>query len=209
MSPTLRHRRHRRRSRPRNKALLAGMVVAILAGLGGLSAVAYVVSIAASAPPLSSLKARNPGISSSVYAANGERLGFIQANELRIPAPDADIPDVLKNATVAIEDQRFYKHKGVDYTGVLRAAIKNLESRGEKVQGGSTITMQLVRALYISDERTFQRKIREAKLAEELETEHDKRWILDTYLNAVPYGTVGGQTAVCAGAAARVYSYKR
>jgi penicillin-binding protein 1A len=87
--------------------------------------------------------------------------------------------------------------------------MKNVASRGETIQGGSTITMQLVRALYISDERTFERKIREAKLAEELENEHTKEWILETYLNAVPYGTVGGQTALGAGAAARVYFNKR
>ena len=65
--------------------------------------------------------------------------------------------------------------------------------------------MQLVRNLYITKERTYQRKIREAKLAEELENEHDKEWILDKYLNTVPYGTLGGQTAVGVQAASRVY----
>ena len=72
--------------------------------------------------------------------------------------------------------------------GVIRAAVKNLSGR-KKVQGGSTITMQLIRNLYISQERTYQRKIREAKLAEELENEHSKDWILTQYLNTVPYGT--------------------
>ena len=70
MSPTLRHRRRRGRSRPRSKALLAGMVLGIIAVIGGLGAVAYVVSIAASAPPLSALVPRDPRLSSSVYAAN-------------------------------------------------------------------------------------------------------------------------------------------
>ena len=86
----------------------------------------------------------------------------------------------------------------------MRAAVKNLSSH-KTVQGGSTITMQLVRNLYITKERTYQRKIREAKLAEELENEHSKEWILDKYLNTVPYGTLGGQTAVGVQAAARVY----
>ena len=72
---------------------------------------------------------------------------------------------------MAIEDERFYHHKGVDYAGVVRAAVKNLSSH-KTVQGGSTITMQLIRNLYITKERTYQRKIREAKLAEELENEH-------------------------------------
>ena len=96
----------------------------------------------------------------------------------------------LRHATVAIEDERFYKHEGVDFSAIVRAGIKNLES-GKTVQGGSTITQQLVRALYIKDpKRNFERKIREAKLASELEDEHSKRWILHNYLNAIPYGTV-------------------
>ena len=75
----------------------------------------------------------------------------------------------LRQATVAIEDERFYHHSGVDYNAIVRAGVRNLES-GDTVQGGSTITQQLVRALYIKDpKRNFKRKIREAKLASELE----------------------------------------
>ena len=95
---------------------------------------------------------------------------------------------------MAIEDERFYKHEGVDFNAIIRAAIKNLRS-GKTVQGGSTITQQLVRALYIKDpKRDFERKIREAKLASELEEKRSKRWILNEYLNSVPYGTVGSRT---------------
>jgi penicillin-binding protein 1A len=180
------------------------MVVLVLIALAGLSAVGYVISIASSAPPLDSLKPRELGSQSEVRAADGTRLGFIQSNELRRPVLGTRIPKSLKDATVAIEDERYYHHKGVDYAGVVRAALKNLSSH-KTVQGGSTITMQLVRNLYISRERTYQRKIREAKLAEELENEHTKSWILDKYLNTVPYGTLGGQTAVGVQAAARVY----
>jgi penicillin-binding protein 1A len=180
------------------------MVVLVLVALAGLSAVGYVISIAASAPPLDSLKPRDLGSQSEVRAADGTRLGFIQSNELRKPVAGSRIPKALKQATVAIEDERFYHHKGVDYAGVVRAAVKNLSSH-KTVQGGSTITMQLVRNLYISRERTYQRKIREAKLAEELENEHSKEWILDKYLNTVPYGTLGGQTAVGVQAASRTY----
>jgi penicillin-binding protein 1A len=180
------------------------MVVLVLAALAGLSAVGYVISIAASAPPLDSLKPRELGSQSEVRAADGTRLGFIQSNELRRPVEGNRIPKTLKDATVAIEDERYYHHKGVDYAGIVRAAVKNLSSH-KTVQGGSTITMQLVRNLYITKERTYQRKIREAKLAEELENEHTKSWILDKYLNTVPFGTLGGQTAVGVQAAARVY----
>src|SRR5215203_945955 len=209
MSRSQRNRRHRRgRGRPRNKAFLALMVVLVLVALAGLSAVGYVVSIAASAPPLDSLKPRELGSQSEVRAADGTRLGFIQSNELRRPVEGDTIPKTLKDATVAIEDERFYHHKGVDYPGIVRAAVKNLSSH-KTVQGGSTITMQLIRNLYITKERTYQRKIREAKLAEELENEYPgragKEWILDQYLNTVPFGTLGGQTAVGAQAASRVY----
>src|SRR3954471_11457263 len=208
MSLSARNRQRRRhRSKPRNQLALALALVAAVAGLAGLSAVGYVVSIAASAPALDALKARDPGGFSLVLARDGKRLGVIQANELRKAVPSWQIPQTLKDATVAIEDSRFYKHKGVDYVGVIRAAVKNLES-GSKVQGGSTITMQLIRNLYISKERTYQRKIREAKLAEELENEHSKSWILTTYLNTVPYGTYGGQESIGVWAAAKTYFNK-
>jgi penicillin-binding protein 1A len=208
MSRSARYRHRRRhRSKPANKMLLAVAVVVAIGGLAGLSAIGYVVSIAASAPPLDTLKARDPGGFSLVLARDGKSLGVIQANELRKAVPSYQIPKSLKDATVAIEDSRFYKHKGVDYVGVVRAAVKNVES-GRKSQGGSTITMQLIRNLYITKERTYQRKIREAKLAEELEEEHSKNWILTTYLNTVPYGTYGGQSAIGVWAAARTYFNK-
>src|SRR4051812_17747987 len=208
MSHSNRNRQRRRhRSKPRQKLLLAVTVLIAMAGLAGLSAVGYVVSIAASAPPLDTLKARDPGGFSVVFARDGHRLGVIQAHELRKPVTSAQIPNTLKQATVAIEDSRFYKHKGVDYVGVIRAAVKNLES-GKTVEGGSTITMQLIRNLYITKERTYQRKIREAKLAEEYENEHSKSAILSSYLNTVPYGTYGGQSAIGAWAAARMYFNK-
>ncbi len=167
----------------------------------------YVSSIAKSTPSLSSLTPRDPGATTEVLAANGARLGFIQADTLRRPIPGTQIPRSLKQAMVAIEDERFYKHGGIDYFGIGRAAVKNTVS-GKTKEGGSTITMQLVRNLYISNERTYNRKIREAKLAQELEGQHSKAWILDSYLNTVPFGTVGGQTAVGAEAAARMYFSK-
>ena len=180
------------------------MVVGIVAVLAGLAGVGYIVHIAASAPPLSSLKAREVAQNTRVFAADGTPLGYIQSDDLHLPLHSDDIPQVVKDATVAIEDERFYKHKGVDYEGVVRAAVKNVVSH-KTVQGGSTITMQLVRALYISPERTYTRKIREAKLAEELEDEHSKEWILEKYLDSIPYGTVGGQSAIGIAAAAKVY----
>src|SRR3954471_2792925 len=213
MTSSQRHRRRRQHGGGlAGKALLAGAVVGIVAILGGLSLVLYVVHVAGTPPPLASLKAKEPGENSIVYAADGQRLGVIQADELRRHVRGDQVPEVFRNATVAIEDQRFYKHKGVDYEGVVRAAVKNFTSK-KTVQGGSTITMQLVRNLYTGERAGegwagYRPKIREAKLAEELENEHTKSWILDKYLDSVPYGTVGGQTAIGAWAAARVYFNK-
>jgi len=209
-------RERQRRSRRRGGAgrviiltlavLTAGSVIAVL------SAVGYVVGIANSAPDLDTLAPQDPGSISTVLAADGQRLGFIQNDVLRFTVKSREIPQSMKDATVAIEDERFYHHKGVDFEGVVRAAMKNATS-GKTLQGGSTLTMQLVRALYTgSREKTFKRKVREAKLAEELENVHSgragKAWILTKYLNSVPYGTNGGQTAVGVQAAARAYFNK-
>ena len=214
MSRSQRDRRRRRgRGRHRSQALVAVLVVVTAIAIAGVSVVVWVASTAASAPPISSLKERDPGANTEVLAADGTRLGFISADYLSRPISGDRMPQVLKDATVAIEDERFYKHKGVDYEGVVRAAIKNLVNR-KTVEGGSTLTMQLVKNLYTSDKTRgglegYERKIREAKLAEELENEHDKEWILEKYLNTTSYGTVGGQTAIGVEAAARVYFSKR
>ena len=199
-----RHRQSRRRKHrgSGSKILLAIGVIATVCIIGVLSVAGYVLAIAATAPDLTDLKADDKGQLSVVYASDGTKLGFIQSDTLRRVVPWKELPVDLRRATVAIEDERYYKHGGVDVNAIVRAGIKNLES-GETVQGGSTITQQLVRALYIKDpERNFARKIREAKLASELEEDHSKSWILHNYLNAVPYGTVNGRTAIGAEAAA-------
>jgi penicillin-binding protein 1A len=188
--------------------LLGLGVLATVAVIGILAAVGYVLAIAATAPDIDELKPADKGQLSVVYAVDGSRLGFIQSDVLRRVIPWRDIPVDLRRATVAIEDERFYKHDGVDLNAIVRAGIKNLES-GKTVQGGSTITQQLVRALYIKDpKRDFARKIREAKLASELEDKHSKTWILHNYLNTVPYGTVGGRTAIGIEAAAVTFFNK-
>ncbi len=188
--------------------LLGFVVLATVAVIGTLAAVGYVLAIAATAPDISELKPADKGQLSVVYAADGSRLGFIQSDTLRRVIPWRDIPLQLRRATVAIEDERFYKHGGVDLNAIIRAGVKNLES-GKTVQGGSTITQQLVRALYIKDpKRDFARKIREAKLASELEDKHSKTWVLHNYLNSVPYGTVGGRTAIGVEAAAVTFFNK-
>jgi penicillin-binding protein 1A len=204
---TYRQRKQRRRKRhSRGRPLFIALtVVGTVVAIAVASAVGYVIAIAASAPALSELKPDDKGESSVIYAADGSRLGYVQSDEIRTPIGWDDMPVDLRNATVAIEDENFYDHAGVDYGAIVRAGIKNLES-GKNLQGGSTITQQLVRALYIKDpERNIARKIREAKLASELEQERSKKWILQNYLNDVPYGTVGGRTAIGVEAAAETF----
>jgi len=185
--------------------MVGGGALAAALVIGTIAAVGYVLSVAHSAPALSSLHPILTGGSSQVFAADGTRLGFIQSDTLRTPVGWSEIPESLKNATVAIEDQRFYKHNGVDLTGIFRAAIKDI-THGAALQGGSTITMQLMRNLYLGgDQHTLRQKIIEAKLALDYEKVHGKRAILTGYLNSVPYGTVGGQTAIGVQAAARIF----
>jgi penicillin-binding protein 1A len=201
-------RRHRRTSRKRNPFLLVLLVLGSILALGTMIFGMWVISVAAQAPPLSQLQPVDTGANSIIYAADGSRLGYIQSDTARTPVPLDKIPEDLRTATVAIEDSRFYEHHGVDLEGVARAAIENLGA-GEVRQGGSTITMQLARNLFIDDpERDLQRKIKEAKIAEELESAHSKDWILDQYLNSASYGTVNGRTAVGVEAASQIYFSK-
>ena len=206
------HRKQRRRAkhggRARNIALIALGVIFAAVGIGIASLVGYVISVAVTTPNIDELKPIDKGQTSAVFASNGHLLGYVQSDVIRQPALERDIPQDVRNATVAIEDSRFYKHHGVDFEGIVRAAVKNFQSH-KTVQGGSTITQQLVRALYIKDpRRDFKRKIREAKMASELEDEHPKHWILTSYLNNVPYGTVNGETAVGIEAAAEIFFSK-
>jgi penicillin-binding protein 1A len=181
-------------------AVLAAAVVA-----GGVAG-SWAVDVYNSAPPLSSLKPVQKGRSSAIYAADGSLIGFIRASSIREPVPSRALPQNLKYATVAIEDRNFFNHGALDPAGIARAAWKDLLAGGKPVQGASTITQQLVRNLYIRDpEETIKRKLVEAHLAYEEEEAHSKQWILTAYLNTAPYGTVEGETAVGAEAAAQTY----
>jgi penicillin-binding protein 1A len=204
MSRQARQRRRRRGGAGTRLALIGGGVLVAALVIGVIAAVAYVARIADRTPNPANLHPIVAGGSSQVFASDGAPLGFIRSEDLRSPVSWQQIPTKLKDATVAIEDQRFYKNNGVDVTGIFRAAVKDL-LHGEALQGGSTITMQLMRNLYMhGDERTFDQKIEEAKMAIEYTKTHSKHTILSEYLNSVPYGTVGGQTMIGVQAAARV-----
>src|SRR3954468_7308413 len=182
------------KKRRRRAALVVGALVVVVVGLlaagfGGAAAFEASCSLS-SLPAPGGVDGGAPGLplgNSFIYAANGSLLGSIPAEKNRQPVALAQISPWMAKATVAIEDKRFYRHGGVDYKGIVRAAVNDLRA-GKVVQGGSTITQQLVRNLYISKERTFKRKLKEACLAIKLARNKSKDWILGSYMNSVYYG---------------------
>jgi len=123
---------------------------------------------------------------SSVLDADGELVTKI-FRQNRTPVPGADIPRDLRDAVVAIEDVRFYKHFGIDPVAIARAVVRNIRA-GEIVEGGSTITQQLAKNLFLSAQRTFSRKFWEAILTLRLEMKFSKDTILEMYLNQIYFG---------------------
>ena len=172
-------------------AVLLGVVALALAG-GAI----WVLNVAADAPDIDTLKPLDQGANTQVFDADGNSLGYVQNDVQREPVKLNQIPKILQEATIAIEDENFYEHGGVDFAAIVRAALENAEA-GKTVQGASTITQQLVRNLFIEDpEDTIERKIQEAKMAQEYEKEYSKDEILNNYLNTASYGTNDGRTAV-------------
>ncbi|MFC1686653.1 penicillin-binding protein [Patescibacteria group bacterium] len=125
--------------------------------------------------------------SSMIYDRDGELLYEVHGDQRRTLIGFDEMPDTIKWATVAIEDVDFYKHHGVDFRGITRAAFNNIFKR-RGTQGGSTITQQFVKNAILSPERTYSRKIKEVILAIEIEQKYDKDEILKMYLNEIPYG---------------------
>ncbi len=184
-------RKRRRLERKRNRRRAAV--------LGGVSAVALLLVVAGGAVTsvatfgsscdLNALQPVAIGQNSFIYARNGAILGAIPAERNRQPVELDEISKWMPIATVAIEDRRFYEHGGVDPSGIARAVWADVRA-GKVVQGGSTITQQLVRNLYISREQTIQRKVKEACLAIKLNDAWSKNKILTTYMNQVYYGNL-------------------
>jgi len=181
-----RKRRGRIKTKRKRRATLIFVVLLVIV-LAVIASSVGAVARFRSDCDLNDLKAVQIGENSFVYAANGSLLGAIPAERNRTPVALWRVSPWMSKATVAIEDHRFYQHGGVDYEGIARAAWKDL-SAGHVVQGGSTITQQLVRNLYISKERTLKRKLKEACLAIRLSRARSKDWILGQYMNQVYYG---------------------
>jgi len=138
-------------------------------------------------------------VSTKLYDRNGKLIYEIYAEKRSTPVEIDSLPDYIWQATLAIEDKDFYKHYGVSFTGVVRAAYNTLLK--QKLQGGSTLTQQLVKNTLLTPERTVRRKIREFVLTLLVETLYSKDHILEMYLNQIPYGG----TAYGIGTASEVY----
>jgi penicillin-binding protein 1A len=188
------HRRRRRRQRRKREKITSRRFAVLLALVVVLGTIAVFVAATVTGAAgilsncsLTSLKPVAIGANSFVYAADGTVLGAIPAERNRQPVGLDAMSHWVTTATVDVEDRRFYEHGGIDWEGVVRAAVENVKS-GHIVQGGSTITQQLVRNLYIGKEVSLDRKIKEACLAQKVEDAHTKDWILASYLNQVYFG---------------------
>ena len=163
---------------------LLGLGVAVL--IGGLTVGGLLWHFSKDLPALEQLGTYQPSLVTQVYSIDQRLIGqfFI---ERRILTPVAEIPERLRRAVIAVEDVRFFEHPGLDYIGMLRAVWTNVR-RGGKVEGASTITQQLARSLFLSSERTFDRKVRELILAYKMELVLTKEQILELYLNQIYFG---------------------
>lgn len=147
-------------------------------------------------PSPKQLETREIPLTTKLYDRNGKILYNVYTDQNRTIVPLSQIPDFLKKATIAVEDKDFYKHKGFDVYGIIRAFRKTVFERD--VQGGSTITQQLVKSAFLSPERTIIRKVKELYLAFRVETAFSKDRILEMYLNQVPYGGTAWGVAAAA-----------
>ena len=176
---------------PAPKSLLGQLLLwsfGVLAAIGLAGVLLLGVALAMVYPQLPDIRDLSdyrPKLSMRVYSVEGTQIGEF-GEERRNFTPFKDIPQVMKNAVLAIEDARFYQHGGVDYIGLLRASIANLGRA--KSQGASTITMQVARNVYLSSEKTFTRKIYEILLTTKLEHLLIKDQIFEIYLNQIYLG---------------------
>lgn len=177
-------------------ALKISLLIVLFAALSGAGVALYLIP---KLPDIETLKDVKMQVPLRVYTGEGALISEY-GEKRRSPVKIGDIPKHLIHAFLAAEDDRFYSHPGVDWQGILRAAI-NLVKTGKKTQGGSTITMQVARNFFLSREKSYLRKINEIFLALKIERELSKDEILELYLNKIYLG----QRAYGVGAAAQVY----
>ena len=164
--------------------LSTGMLVIVVGFL--LLLFGSIIFFATQIPSPQELTNRDIAEATKIFDKNGELLYDIYSDENRTPVKLADIPEVVKQATIAIEDKDFYKHSGFSIMGITRSVFELIVHR--RVEGGSTLTQQLIKNALLTDERTLTRKLKEFILAIQVEGAYDKNTILEMYLNEIPYG---------------------
>jgi len=164
-------------------SMILVLVAMILVAAAGITGYYY---LSEDLPKITSLADYRPPIITTMYSDDGRKIGEF-FKERRILVPLAEMPDLLKKAFVAAEDSRFYQHGGIDFYSILRAFIKNLKA-GTIVQGGSTITQQVTKSFFLTPERNYTRKLKEAILAYRIEKFLTKDEILFLYLNQIYLG---------------------
>jgi penicillin-binding protein 1A len=169
------------------RKVLIGM--AGLAAAGVLGLVVLVAVAVQGLPDYKQLADYRPPVTSRVHAGDGSLIAEF-ATEHRLFVPIQEIPDVVKDAFISVEDKSFYEHSGLDYVGIMRATVANIGSifTGDRMQGASTITQQVAKNMLLSSERTLMRKLKEAFLAQRIERALGKERILELYLNQIPLG---------------------
>ena len=169
------------------KILKYSILAAVILFLSGvLTSVIVYFYLSKDLPKISSLTDYHPSIITEIYSDDNRKIAELY-HERRVVVPLSEMPAMLIEAFIASEDARFYKHKGVDFFSIVRAFIKNLEA-GEIVQGGSTITQQVTKSFFLSPERSYNRKIKEAILAYRIDKAFSKQEILYLYLNQIYLG---------------------
>ncbi len=187
-----------------NSRTMRMVLVAVAAGLMLLGLCIYgflgaYVFLAPSLPTADAMRRLDMQIPLRIYSRSGELIAQI-GEQRRIPVTYEEIPQIVREAFLAAEDDRFFSHHGFDYAGVLRAVLVNITS-GDYSQGASTITMQAARKLFLTDEKHLRRKLQEVFLTYRMEREFTKPQILNTYLNVIFFG----QRAYGVAAAAEVF----
>ncbi len=167
----------------------AGFGAAALAAVGVMAGIFSIYTVTRDLPSVETLQNYNPPVTTRVYAGNGTVLGEY-ARERRIFVPSTFIPKLVTEAFTSAEDRNFYSHPGIDPSGILRAAIKDVFNTLEhrRLEGASTITQQVAKNFLLNSDVKFSRKIREAILAIRIDATYPKDKILELYLNEIYLG---------------------
>ena len=169
----------------KRKFFILFVVLALSAGLIG-GAAGFIIFSVWDLPEIKTLEEYRPSITSRLYTDNNRMMAEFYL-ENRTPVELGDVPEMLTKALLAAEDSRFYQHHGLDMRGIARAMYRNLRAH-RILEGGSTLTQQLAKVLFLSPDRTFTRKLKEMALALRIEQRYTKREILSLYLNQIYFG---------------------